>query len=66
MADITKCSGTGCPIKDTCYRFRALANDYYQSWFSEEPYNHKAGYCESYWKIYDQRKSPDQVIPPGK
>ena len=24
MADITKCDGVGCPLKETCYRFTAV------------------------------------------
>ena len=32
MADITKCTGEGCPLKETCYRFTA-PTDMYQSFF---------------------------------
>jgi len=27
MADITKCKGEGCPIKESCYRFTAEASE---------------------------------------
>lgn len=47
MTDITKCSGEGCPLKETCYRFTAKASDW-QSWFAEVPY--KDGKCEMEWR----------------
>jgi len=47
MADITKCNGEGCSIKDSCYRFIVKANEYYQSYFVEPPINN--GKCEMYW-----------------
>lgn len=47
MADITKCNGEGCSIKDSCYRFTVKANEYYQSYFVEPPINN--GKCEMYW-----------------
>ena len=37
MADIAKCVGTGCPLKETCYRFTAPSNEYRQSWLVEVP-----------------------------
>jgi len=46
MADITKCVGTDCPVKETCYRYTAKA-DFQQSWFSECPI--KDGKCDMYW-----------------
>lgn len=36
MSDITKCSGTDCPIKESCWRFKA-PSDEYQSVFLEIP-----------------------------
>jgi hypothetical protein len=60
MADIAKCEGTGCPLKDTCYRYRALAGDYWQSWLAKVPYDHQTDTCDQYWKMYDQRKQPDR------
>jgi len=36
MADITKCSGVGCRVKDKCYRFFA-PDSYHQSYFAEPP-----------------------------
>jgi len=44
--DITKCVGTDCPVKETCYRYTAKA-DFQQSWFCECPI--KDGKCDMYW-----------------
>jgi len=63
MADITKCTGDGCPIKESCYCFTAPAG-MYQSWFMEVPgtwgwrreefadgtvFDHRAFQCDMYW-----------------
>ena len=48
MADITKCRGTGCPLKETCYRFLAMEG-LWQSYFIDIPF--KDGKCEYYWNI---------------
>jgi hypothetical protein len=36
--DISKCAGTGCPVKEKCYRFTCPASDH-QVWaaFHKEP-----------------------------
>lgn len=36
MADITKCTGDHCPMKDKCYRHTA-SNSEWQSWFTTPP-----------------------------
>jgi hypothetical protein len=46
MTDITKCTGEGCPLKETCYRFTAPTG-MYQSFFFGVPI--KNGKCEMYW-----------------
>jgi hypothetical protein len=46
MTDITKCTGEGCPLKETCYRFTAPA-EMYQSYFMAPPV--KNGKCEYHW-----------------
>lgn len=33
MADITKCKGINCPVKDSCYRYTAKDSEYRQSYF---------------------------------
>ena len=49
MADITKCKGTNCPNKETCYRFTATSNEYRQSFFVEVPLK-SDNTCDEYWK----------------
>ena len=54
MSDISKCTGEGCTMKDTCYRFKAESCEFAQSYFTEPPHdgvdedgNSK---CEYYWE----------------
>jgi hypothetical protein len=50
MADITKCSGHGCLVKEKCYRFTAEAG-MRQSYFVEVPGKIEEGEfkCDMYW-----------------
>lgn len=48
MADITKCKGEECPIKESCYRFKAHSNEYMQSYFTNAPIK-KDNTCDHYW-----------------
>jgi hypothetical protein len=50
MADISMCKGEGCKLKENCYRFKANANEFRQSYFSKPP-NNTPTECEYYWKI---------------
>lgn len=47
MADITKCKGGYCLLKDKCYRYTAKDSEYRQSYFMELPM--KNGICDMYW-----------------
>lgn len=38
MPDIALCEGTGCPLKEKCYRYKATPSKYRQSYFYEIPY----------------------------
>lgn len=49
MPDITMCRGEGCPMKDTCYRYRATPSEYVQAYFSTTPIIEND--CEYYWPI---------------
>jgi hypothetical protein len=60
MADITKCKGEGCPIKESCYRFTAQASLVWQSYLLTPPFDGKT--CDMYWgkhseSIYNQLKN---------
>lgn len=50
MPDITMCSGEDCPLKATCYRYKAKPSDYCQSYFTESPYDAKENKCNYYWE----------------
>lgn len=45
--DITKCSGNGCDIKNSCKRFTSKPDPECQSYFVEPPI--KDGSCEMYY-----------------
>ncbi len=55
MADITMCSGVGCPLKEKCYRFKAIPCEFRQSYFTEPPL--KNGKCEYFSKLYKKNKN---------
>jgi hypothetical protein len=46
MADISMCQGTGCPLKNECYRHTAPVNEYRQAYFVYIPYDHAYKGCE--------------------
>jgi len=53
MPDITMCMGNKCPEKKTCYRCTATPDKYWQSYFSEVPFE-KYGKCDHYmpdWRV---------------
>lgn len=53
MPDISMCKGGDCPLKETCYRFKATPSDW-QSYFGETPYNEEKKDCDYYWKIKEK------------
>ncbi len=64
MADITMCRDEECTLKETCYRFKAVVNEYRQSYFSEPVKNEKDEdgnhTCNHYWEV---DKLPSRKIP---
>lgn len=50
MADIAKCIGVSCPLKESCYRYTATPSDYWQSYFMSIPYDNDKESCDNYWK----------------
>ena len=46
MTDISKCTGTECPIKETCYRYTASASEY-QSYIVP-PWDKETKTCEMF------------------
>ena len=51
MADITKCSGKDCPVKEKCSRFTAEDSEYGQSYFVDPPFEivDNGFTCDMYW-----------------
>jgi hypothetical protein len=56
MADISMCSGEGCPKKENCYRYTAYANEFMQSYFTEVPLKEDKT-CEWYWDNADRKQN---------
>ena len=59
MADISKCEGKGCPIKDKCYRFTAKANDFYQAWIYQlegETDGSQGEDCAMFMEVKDEHR----------
>jgi hypothetical protein len=48
MPDISMCMGNDCPLKESCYRYKAEPCDY-QSYFMESPYKNEK--CDHYWEM---------------
>jgi hypothetical protein len=58
MADITMCRGKHCPLKESCFRYKAERNIYWQSEFQHIPYEN--GECKYFWditKMTEQQKT---------
>ena len=49
MPDISMCHGDNCPKKETCYRFMAIPDDLWQSYFIHSPIK-EDGECDHYWE----------------
>lgn len=52
MADITKCKGINCPVRDNCYRYTARDSGFYQSWFVDDNVGKMVDNkfsCDVYW-----------------
>lgn len=47
MADISKCVGANCPIRNSCYRYTVKADNMYQYWGD---FQYIDGKCDYYWK----------------
>jgi hypothetical protein len=58
MADIAMCHGGQCPSKNECYRHRAVANEYWQTYSNFQPDD--SGKCEYFWAIEGRRVAPEK------
>lgn len=57
MPDITMCCNIDCPLKEKCYRYRAVPDSYWQSFAMYKP---KDNVCDYFWLI-DWVK--DKILP---
>lgn len=57
MPDITMCSGQNCPLKESCYRYKAKPDEYRQSYFTEPPYDREYSKCDMYWQTADSKSA---------
>lgn len=60
--DITMCKGHGCPIKESCKRFKAKPSEFKQSYFAKVPYDHKNLECAEYWPFRPINSPPESGV----
>jgi hypothetical protein len=60
MADITMCGNKDCTLKETCYRFTAIANPYRQSYAGYQ--QGEDGKCDDYWDNKPKKKQGDTHV----
>ena len=56
MPDVTLCDNYKCPLRDMCYRYRAVPNKYWQSFSHFTPVTFPLGSgmttkCDHFWNI---------------
>lgn len=61
MPDITMCEGTGCIIKDNCYRYTAEPSEFRQAYFAEPPVD-KDGNCNHFWGNPDFKEKQKELL----
>ena len=54
---MSMCKGNKCPLRETCYRYKAVANVPIQSYI-DSPYNVREDKCDFYW--------PTKILQDGK
>lgn len=61
--DITMCNGIGCQLRFGCYRFKAIPNEDYQSYFKEPPVKNVDGVslCGYFWPTEEFTKMQENV-----
>lgn len=50
MPDISMCDNISCPLKETCYRFKATPNPYRQA-YADFKYDEVKKECNHYWEM---------------
>lgn len=54
MPDISMCSGLECPLKETCYRYKATPASW-QSYLVDVPYDNIKNSCEYHMAIWKKQ-----------
>ncbi|MEL6347637.1 MAG: DUF2934 domain-containing protein [Myxococcota bacterium] len=60
-ADLTMCSGEGCPLRRSCYRHRAIPSAMRQDYFATPPYRADDEGCASYQDVEGLRPTEDEI-----
>lgn len=60
MPDITMCYGDTCPLRQRCYRYRAITAGR-QSYFGSLPFDAARGTCDDFWDIARLEPSEDDI-----
>jgi hypothetical protein len=55
------CEGTDCPLKETCYRYTAIANEFRQTYLFDIPFDKEKEKCEFYWPSKIMKDGKDKV-----
>lgn len=58
MPDIAKCIGSGCSVKEKCYRFTSKPSGEMQSWFLGVPGSDEL--CDWFWEDKPVKLSPEE------
>jgi hypothetical protein len=61
MPDMSMCEGTDCPLKETCYRYTAMANEFRQTYLFDIPFDKEKGKCDFYWPSKIMKDGKDKV-----
>jgi len=56
--DISMCNGTNCPLKEECYRHKAIPLDW-QAFFIESPIK-EDGNCDYFMEIWKDKGGDDE------
>ena len=58
MPDITMCQEDKCPRRNSCYRYTARPDQYWQSYFAKKPCDDYAT-CREFWDITKRQNDTD-------
>ncbi len=50
MLDVTMCPGGACPLRQRCFRYRAVPDER-QEWFGAVPFDEEAAACALFWDV---------------